>query len=114
MAGKPGGYHSYEIVLAYQSVKDGTGLENAGLNATALGNFKKLVAAGSGSQAGHSAKVENHALDAALQQAYTPRVFPDLANSGWVGEAEQVYQNWIHAHALDESAINYDGISIHN
>ena len=26
--------------------------------------------------------------------------------------APQVYQNWIHAHALDESAINYDGISI--
>ena len=27
-------------------------------------------------------------------------------------QAEMVYQNWMHAHSLDETAINYDGISI--
>ena len=116
MGGAQGGYHCYEPVLAYQAVVDGTGLKDAGLNATALAKFKALVVAGCGSQAGHSAKVENHGIDAALQQAYAPRVFPDLLNNsnvrGWKGEAEQVYTNWMHAHALDESAINYDGISI--
>lgn len=73
-----GGYHTYEIILAYASVLAGTEGKKQILNATLLAAFKQLVIAGAGSQAGHSAKVENHALDAALQQAYAPRVFPDL------------------------------------
>ena len=116
MGGVSGGYHCYEDVLAFASVAAGTGLKDAGLNATALAKFKQLVVQGCGSQARHSAKVENHAIDAALQQAYAPRVFPDIIGAtgvtGWKGEAEMVYENWMHAHALDESAINYDGISI--
>ena len=53
-------------------------------------------------------------MDAAIQQAYAPRVFPDIAPrvANWKDQSEQVYQNWMHSHALDESAINYDGISI--
>ena len=70
MGGVSGGYHCYEIVLAFAAVRDGTGLKDAGLNATALAKFKQLVIAGCGSQASHSAKVENHGIDAALQQAY--------------------------------------------
>ena len=72
---------------------------------------------GCGSAAGHGAKVENHAIDGAIQQAFAPRVFPDLLKlypnvASWKNQAEMVYQNWMHGHSLDESAINYDGISI--
>ena len=94
MGGVSGGYHCYEVVLSYAAVVEGTGLATAGLNATALANFKRLVIEGCGSQAGHSAKVENHAIDAALQQAYAPRVFPDILSvkgvSDWRLQAEQV------------------------
>ena len=63
------------------------------------------------------AKVENHALDGAIQQAFAPRILPGLLKlspsvAGWKNQAEMVYQNWMHAHSLDESAINYDGISV--
>jgi hypothetical protein len=64
--------------------------------------------------AGHGAKVENHAVDSAIQEAFAPRIFPGMLKQnprvgGWKNQAEQVYQNWMHAHSLDESAINYDG-----
>lgn len=116
LAGAPAtGYHCYEIVLAFASVRDGTGMHDAGLGAELLHNFTQKVFAGCGSAAGHGAKVENHALDAAIQEAYAPRILPDLLKLGarsWKDQAEMVYQNWMHAHSLDETAINYDGISI--
>ena len=112
-----GGYHCYENVLAFASVRDGTGTKDAGLGAEGLANFTQTVLKGCGSQSGHSAKVENHALDAAIQQAYAPRILPELLKlstnvANWKQQAEMVYENWMHGHSLDESAINYDGISI--
>ncbi len=118
LAGAPAtGYHCYEIVLAFASVRDGTGKTDAGLSAEGLANFTEKVLIGCGSAAGHSAKVENHALDSAIQEAYAPRIFPGLLQlspkvASWKAQAEMVYENWMHGHSLDESAINYDGISI--
>jgi hypothetical protein len=109
------GYHCYEIVLAFASVRDGTGKKDAGMAADLLHNFTQKVYLGCRSAAGHSSKLENHALDGAIQEAYAPRILPELLKLGatsWKNQAEMVYQNWMHAHSLDESAINYDGISI--
>ena len=40
LAGAPAvGYHCYEIVLAFASVRDGTGMQDAGLGAEGLQNF---------------------------------------------------------------------------
>eukprot|EP01046_Picozoa_sp_COSAG06_P103585 COSAG06_NODE_49762_length_323_cov_0.696429_1_plen_68_part_10 len=61
------GYHCYEIVLAFASVRDGTGMKNAGLSVEGLHNFTEKVLTGCGSDATHSSKVENHAVDAAIQ-----------------------------------------------
>jgi hypothetical protein len=44
--------------------------ENAGLSAEGLKNYTEKVFIGCGSDAGHSAKVENHGIDSAIQEAY--------------------------------------------
>lgn len=106
------GYHCYEVVLAYAAVVDAGVQDPFNKNATLLALFKTKLGKGIQSQVGHQAKVENHGIDAAIQQVYGAKIFPDLHQSSWDAIPKQMLQNWLHGHALDESAINYDGISI--
>ena len=101
-------YHSYETLLAFQSVRD-AGVPDAGLNASELAAFharivKEVVMP-------HQPKVENHGLDVASQETLAPLVFPNLS---WPAFSipSGVIANWLHGHAVDEYAIGYDSITL--
>ena len=117
------GYHAYEPLLAYQAVVD-AGIPSAGLTPTELTAFQGKMFDGVMAYVGHETRVENHGLDAAIQQLWIMKVFPDINCTTMRGERcsydktkmmripNQILANWQHGHALDEYAIGYDAISI--
>jgi hypothetical protein len=111
------GYHAYEPLLAYQGVVD-AGARNF-FNSTEMASFQEIIYKGVHTYVGHETRVENHGLDAAIQQLYMMRVFPSMNCSGCAYNVQKLMRipnqelaNWLHGHALDEYAINYDAISI--
>eukprot|EP01043_Picozoa_sp_COSAG02_P063714 COSAG02_NODE_9107_length_2327_cov_9.291293_1_plen_509_part_00 len=120
--GSASGYHAYEVMLSYQAVLD-AGVKGP-LNATELAAFQASVYKGVMQYAGHETRVENHGLDAAIEQLYMLQIWPKMNETcsschldvRVIAELERVPQqilaNWLHGHALDEYAIGYDAISI--
>eukprot|EP01047_Picozoa_sp_COSAG01_P007423 COSAG01_NODE_282_length_19505_cov_101.588117_5_plen_430_part_00 len=102
-------YHSYETLLAFQSVRD-AGLPNAGLNASELAAFHGRIL--KEVPMPHQPKVENHGLDVASQETLAPLVFPNLSWPDMTTIPEGVIANWLHGHAVDEYAIGYDSITL--
>ena len=60
------GYHAYEVMLSYHAVVD-AGVK-APLNSTELAAFQASVYKGVMGYVNHETRVENHGLDAAIQQ----------------------------------------------
>lgn len=120
--GSASGYHAYEVMLSYQAVLD-AGVK-VPLNTTELAAFQASVYNAVMQYSGHETRVENHGLDAAIEQLYMLRIWPKLNETcsscrldvGVINKLERVPQqilaNWLHGHALDEYAIGYDAISI--
>lgn len=111
------GYHAYEPLLSYQAVLD-AGVKEP-LTPTELLAFQEKMFRGVMANVGHETRVENHGLDAAIQQLWIQKVFPNISCAGcsynrtiMMRVPTQILTNWLHGHALDEYAIGYDAISI--
>ena len=107
-------YHCYAITLGYHWLMNISKISPSPLSPAQNKRYIQLVQDGCGGNTGHSAKVQNHGIDAATQQAFALHVFPNLPvdKKLWMEIPNALMMNWLHAHALDENAINYDAISI--
>jgi hypothetical protein len=65
--------------------------------------FQEKIYKGVMTYANHETRVENHGLDAAIQQLYMLHVFPSMSCSGCAYDRQkliripnQILQNWLH------------------